>query len=125
MNRRDPFGYVVGVEGASVRLNLLDAHRGHVAAHSDGISSVTEIGGLFAVDNGVRLLVLRVRSLSFAEPREAHTKGVASTSMKGEPLRHLEATVVGTVSRRSGRLSFVPDSLVSPSLGAEAYPLST
>lgn len=125
MNGRAPFGYVVGVEGASVRLNLLDAYRGHVAAHSDGVSSVTEIGGLFAVDNGVRLLVLRVRSLSFAEPREAHTKGVASTSMKGEPLRHLEATVLGAVSRRAQRLTFVPDSLVSPALGAEAYPLST
>src|SRR5688572_21677068 len=113
MKGREPFAYVVTIEGASVRLNLLDAHRGQVAAHPDGISSVTEIGGLFAVDGGVRLLVLRVRSLSFAEPREAHSKGVGSTSSKGEPLRHLEATVVGTVHRRANTLSFVPDSLVS------------
>jgi uncharacterized protein len=122
---RSPFGYVVSIEGSNVRLNLLDAHRGQVAGHRDGVSTVTEIGGLFGVDGGVRLLVLRVRSLSFAEPREAHSKGVASTTTTGEPLRHLEATVVGTIARNGDDLSFTPNSLVSPALGADAYPLSS
>ncbi|MBI5536039.1 MAG: ATP-binding protein [Deltaproteobacteria bacterium] len=123
MNSREPFAYVVTVEGPSVRLNLQDAHRGHVASHSDGITTVTEIGGLFGVDGGTRLLLMRVRSLSFAEPREAHRAGVGTSVSAGEPLRHLEATVVGTISRRNGALVFTPDSLVSPALGAEAYPL--
>lgn len=125
MNEREPFAYVVSIEGPNIRLNLRDAHRGQVAAHRDGISGVTEIGGLFGVDGGVRLLVLRVRSLSFAEPREAHRAGIGSTATIGEPLRHLESTVVGTISNRAGNLAFTPDSLVSPALGAEAYPLSS
>lgn len=124
MKTRESFAYVVGVEGSSVRLNLLDAHRGHVAAHRDGVSSVTDIGGLFGVDGGIRLLLLRVKSLSFAEPREAHRAGVGSTQGAGEPLRHVEALVVGTISRKAAGLNFAADSLVSPSLGAEAYPLS-
>ncbi len=124
MKTRESFAYVVGVEGANVRLNLLDAHRGHVAAHRDGVSSVTDIGGLFGVDAGIRLLLLRVKSLSFAEPREAHRAGVGSTHSAGEPLRHVEAIVVGTICRRDSGLTFTADSLVSPSLGAEAYPLS-
>ena len=124
MSSRSPFAYVVSIEGPHVRLNILDAHRGQMAGHPDGISAVTEIGGLFAVDGGVRLLVLRVRSLSFAEPREAHSKGVASTTSTGEPLRHLEATVIGTIARKSSRLSFTSNALLSPSLGADAYPLS-
>lgn len=125
MTSRQPFAYVVAIEGANVRLNLLDAHRGQVAAHNDGASPVTEIGGLFAVNGGVQLLVLRVRSLSFAEPREAHRSGVGSSAVEKEPLRHLEATVVGTITRRGDLLVFASDSLVSPALGAEAYPLTT
>lgn len=124
MTERAPFGYVVAVEGPSVRLNLLDVHRGQVAAHADGLSPVTEMGGLFAVDGGVRLLVLRVRSLSFAEPREAHRSGVGTSALQGEPLRHLEAVVVGTLTSREGKSRFTADSLVSPALGAEAYPLT-
>lgn len=107
-----------------VTLNLKDAHRGHYASHRDGVSPVTEISGLFGVDGGTRLLVMRVRSLSFAEPKEAHAAGVGSTSLRRDPLRNVVAVVAGTVMRRQGRLVFTPDSLVSPTLGAEAYPLS-
>lgn len=124
MNGRDPFAYVVTIEGPMVTLNLKDAHRGHYAAHRDGVSPVTEISGLFAVDGGTRLLVMRVRSLSFAEPREAHSAGVGSTSVRRDPLRNVVAVVAGTISRKRGELKFTPDSLVSPTLGAEAYPLS-
>lgn len=124
MNGREPFGYVVSVEGSKVTLNLKDAHRGHYASHRDGISGVTEIGGLFGVDGGTRLLVMRVRSLSFVEPREAHRAGVGSTSVHGEPLRHVEAVVAGSITRREGELRFLADSLLSPALGSEAFPLS-
>ena len=123
MNSREPFGYVVAIEGTRVTLNLKDILRGHVASHRDGISHVTEVGGLFAVDGGTRLIVLRVRSLSFVEPREAHRAGVGSTSVNGEPLRHLEAVVMGRIERSDGMPCFTPDSLICPTLGAEAYPL--
>jgi len=124
MNGREPFAYVVSVEGPMVTLNLKDAHRGHYASHRDGVSAVTDIGGLFGVDGGTRILVMRVRSLSFAEPKDAHAAGVGSTSLRRDPLRNVVAVVAGTISRRNGTLRFTPDSLVSPTLGAEAYPLS-
>lgn len=123
MNGREPFGYVVAVSGTKVTLNLLDAYRGHFASHRGGISPVTEVGQLFGLDDGSRTLVLRVRSLSFLEPREAHRAGVGSTSLRGQPLRHLEALVLGSLSRSQAGLRFEPDSLLSPALGAAATAL--
>ena len=123
MNGREPFGYVVAVSGTKVTLNLLDAYRGHFASHRGGISSVTEVGQLFGLDDGARTLILRVRSLSFLEPREAHRAGVGSTSLRGQPLRHLEAVVLGSLSRTQNGLRFEPDSLLSPALGAAATAL--
>ena len=71
MRDRYPFAYVVSIEGASVTLNLKDEHRGYVSSHRDGVATVTDIGSLFGVESGSRLLVHRVCSLSFSEPREA------------------------------------------------------
>ena len=124
MNGREPFAYVVSIDGPRVILNLQDTHKGHFASHRDGVSRVTEVGGLFGVDGGTRLLVMRVRSLSFVEPREAHRAGVGSTSVRGEPLRHVEAVIAGFITRHTNELRFVADSLLSPALGAEAFPLS-
>jgi hypothetical protein len=123
MKGRQAFAYVVSIDGSTVRLNLLDAHKGQMASHREGVSPVTEIGGLFGVDGGTRLLVFRVRSLQFAEPREAHRAGVGSLGAQGEPLRHLEATALGILDRKDGATRFTPDSLTSPALGAEAFPL--
>ena len=123
MNGREPFGYVVAISGTKVTLNLLDAYRGHFASHRGGISPVTEVGQLFGLDDGARTLVLRVRSLSFLEPREAHRAGVGSTSLREQPLRHLEAVVLGAISRTQDGLRFEPDSLLSPALGAAATAL--
>ena len=124
MTSRAPFAYVVSVSGPQITLNLLDSHRGHFASHQGGITPVTEIGSLFGVDDGTRLLVMRIRSLSFLEPREAHQAGVGSTSLREEPLRHVEALVVGSITRHASGLGFVSDSLLSPALGAPAIPLS-
>ena len=124
MSGRQAFAYVVGIDGSKVTLNLLDAHKGHIAAHRDGVTAVTEVGGLFGVDGGIRLLVMRVRSLSFAEPREAHRAGIGSTAVTGEPLRHIEAVVAGAVTRTAKGPKFMADSLLSPVLGAEAVPLT-
>lgn len=125
MNGRTPFAYVVAVDGGIVTLNLKDEHSGQVAGHRDGISTVTEVGTLFGVSAGPQLLVMRVRALSFAEPREAQRAGVGTTSIQGNPLRNVIASTAGVIARLSGRLHFMPDSLASPALGAEAYPLST
>ena len=124
MRGRHSFGYVVGVDGARATLNLKDSHRGQAAGHRDGVSVIAEVGGLFGVDAGSRLLILRVQGLSFAEPKEAHSHGVATTDTTGEPLRQLTATVIGSVARSREILRFSPNSLLTPPLGTEAYPLA-
>lgn len=124
MRSRQPIGYVVQIDGAEVTLNLLDMHRGQVAAHQQGVTTVTEVGSLLALDAGSRVLVMKVLSLSFAEPREAHRLGVGSSAHQSEPLRNVTGVVVGQLTRVNGTTQFVSDSLPTPPLGAEAFPLT-
>jgi uncharacterized protein len=124
MRSRQPIGYVVQIDGAEVTLNLLDMHRGQVAAHLQGVSTVTEVGSLLALDAGSRVLVMKVLSLSFAEPKEAHRLGVGSSAHQSEPLRNVAGVVVGQLVRSNGTTRFVSDSLPTPPLGAEAFPLT-
>lgn len=124
MKSRQPIGYVVQIDGPEVTLNLLDMHRGPVASHLQGISHVTEVGSLLALDAGSRVLVMKVLSLSFAEPREAHRLGVGSSTHQSEPLRNLTGVVVGQLIRKDSATQFISDSLSTPPLGAEAYPLT-
>lgn len=124
MRSRQPIGYVVQIDGTEVTLNLLDMHRGQVAAHQQGVTSVTEVGSLLALDAGSRVLVMKVSSLSFAEPREAHRLGVGSSAHQSEPLRNVTGVVVGQLIRANGATQFVSDSLPTPPLGAEAFPLT-
>ncbi|USE78275.1 ATP-binding protein [Cupriavidus gilardii] len=67
---------------------------------------------------------MKVLSLSFAEPREAHRLGVGSSAYQSEPLRNVTGVVVGRLFRDGGTTRFVSDSLPTPPLGAEAFPLT-
>src|SRR5690554_3894179 len=125
MRGRLPVGYVVRIEGSDVTLNLQDMHRGQLASHAQGVSSVTEVGSLLVLDAGSRALVMKVLSLSFDEPREAHRLGIGSSTHQTEPLRNVSGAVVGRLSREEGKARFTSDSLATPPLGAEAFPLST
>lgn len=126
MRDRESIGYVVAVEGSRVTLNLKDAHKGQVASHRSGISSVTEINSFCGVNAGARMLILRVTSLSFLEPREIHRSFTPQVQTASLPLRQIVAVVVGWISRNTHeRLAFAADSLSTPSLGAEAFPLSS
>lgn len=124
MRSRQPIGYVVQIDGVDVTLNLLDLHRGHLASHAQGLSVVSEVGSLLGIESGSRLLVMKVQSLSFAEPREVHRFGIAGGSMEAEPLRNLTGQVVGQLRREQGVIQFVADSLSTPALGAEVFPLN-
>jgi hypothetical protein len=124
MRNRAPIGYVVEVDGIDIRLNLLDMHRGQLASHAKGVSAVTETGSLLALDAGSRLLVMKVLGLTFAEPKEAHRAGVGSSTHQSEPLRHLSGIVVGRFVRLGNKLTFISDTLATPPLGAEAFPLA-
>lgn len=125
MRSRLPVGYVVKIEGSDVTLNLLDMHRGQLASHAQGLSTVTEVGSLLVLDSGSRALVMKVVSLSFDEPREAHRLGVGSSTHQSEPLRNISGIVVGRLTREAGKACFISDSLATPPLGAEAFPLTT
>lgn len=124
MQNRSPIGYVVQVDGGQVILNLLDQHRGQMASHRSGISSVTDIGGMLAIDGGHRLLVLKITGLNFAEPKEIHRYSYQRSKAPDEPLRHLTGIIIGWIECSSRGCNFFSDSLVTPSLGAEAFPLS-
>ncbi len=124
MKSRQPLGYVVQIDGIDITLNLLDMHRGQLASHAFGISAVTEVGSLLALDAGSRILVMKVLSQSFAEPKEAHRHGVGTSTHQSEPLRHVCGVVVGRLMREKGTVKFVSDSLATPPLGADAYPLN-
>lgn len=124
MRSRQAIGYVVQIDGQDVTLNLLDVHRGHFAAHSVGISVVTEIGSLLGIEAGGRLMVMKVQSLSFAEPKEVHRQGTLGENQRGEPLRNLTGVVVGQLKREDASVRFVADSLSTPPLGAEVFPLT-
>lgn len=125
MRSRLPVGYVVRIDGSDVTLNLLDMHRGQLASHAQGVSAVTEIGSLLVLDSGSRALVMKVLSLSFDEPREAHRQGIGSSTHQTEPLRNVSGVVVGRLGREEGVIKFISDSLANPPLGAEAYPLTS
>ncbi|MEY2724696.1 MAG: hypothetical protein RLZZ458_563, partial [Planctomycetota bacterium] len=118
------FGYVVGVDGVQITLNLRSEHRGSVASHRNGVCSLLETGSLFGVVHGTDILVLRVSSLQFAEPREVHHRSKNYSQAGDEPLRHLHATSVGRLIRQDSDLYFLGDALSSPVLGAEAFPLN-
>lgn len=121
---RSAIGYVVQVEGGQVTLNLLDQHKGHVAAHQSGISTVTDIGGLLGIDGGHRLLVLKIAGMNFTEPKEVHRFSYQRSKAADEPLRNLSGVIVGWIEGSVGGRVFCSDSLVTPSLGSEAFPLT-
>jgi uncharacterized protein len=121
---RAVFGYVVAIDGPIVTLNLRNEHRGFVASHRQGISGLLENGSLFGVSCGSAILVLRVVSLQFAEPKEVHFPLRTGKGDRDEPLRNLRALTVGRLLRKGKDLIFDGDSLASPALGAEGFPLT-
>jgi len=121
MQSRTAIGYVVQIDGEQITLNLLDQHRGQMASHYRGVTSVGEVGGLLVIDGGYRLFVLKISGLNFSEPKEIHRPVKGKFSEDGRPLRHLYGSVIGWIE--SGK--FISDNQASPALGAEAFPLTS
>ena len=123
--RRQPLGFVVEVEGSVVLLNLNETTRGHTAGHPDGVSTIGQPGDLIGVEGGSFVIVLRVLSIAYAEPREIARRGLRRPAQpEAEPLRQLRGCVVGYLARRDGHLVFVAQDWRLPTLGAAAFPLS-
>ena len=91
-----------------------------MASHYQGVTPVGEVGGLLVIDGGYRLFVIKITGLNFSEPKEIHRPANGKQSESGQPLRNLHGMVIGWIE--AGK--FVTDNLISPPLGAEAFPLT-
>lgn len=124
MATRRPIGYVVEIDGPQLLVNLLEDSRGHVAGHRDGLSTVEQPGDLVGIDAGAEIIILRILSVAFAEPREVHAGQSRLPKTTLEPLRQLKGRVIGFLAKSGGRLIFSPQEWRLPVLGASVYPLS-
>jgi len=124
MIRRQPIGYIVEIDGSFLLVNLHEDARGHVASHPDGVSAVGQPGDLVGIQGGADIIVMRILSIAFAEPKEIHgTRGPVRTATQ-EPLRQLRGCVVGYLMRSENSLLFTAQDWRLPVLGAAVFPLS-
>ena len=121
MIRRQPIGYVVEIDGSNLLVNLHETARGHIAGHPDGVSTVGQPGDLAGVQGGPDIIVLRVLSIAFAEPKTVQND---NSRLAGEPLRQLRGCVIGFLRRDAEELEFTAQDWRLPVLGAAVFPLS-
>jgi len=124
MSARRPIGYVVEIDGPFLLLNVLEDSRGHVAGHRDGLSTVEQPGDLIGVEAGAELIVVRIMTVAYAEPKEVHIGKERKHRDLSEPLRQIKGRVIGFVVRRDGKLRFYAQDWRLPVLGASVFPLS-
>lgn len=120
--RRQPIGTVVEIDGSDLLLNLFEDARGHVASHPDGVSTVGQPGDLIGVEGGSDIILVRVLSIAYAEPREVFA--TRPSGQTNDPLRQMRGFVVGFLKRQGNLLRFTPQDWRLPVLGASAFPLS-
>ncbi|MEZ8777436.1 ATP-binding protein [Vibrio splendidus] len=118
-------GYVVALEGAKIRINLLDGHKGQLASHRYGVSSVSQPGDLIGLDAGRCLVIARVTDMAFVDPDKAHSSNVGTLNVSDIPLRQLVAYSIGYIFQDGDSRKFVSESWKLPILGAKAIPLSS
>ena len=121
----DSIGYVVALEGTKIRVNLLEGHKGQLASHRRGVSSVSQPGDLIGLDAGTNLVVARVTDMAFVDPDKAHTSNVGTMNVTDTPLRQLIAYSIGYVYQDGASRKFISESWKLPTLGAKAIPLSS
>lgn len=122
MIRRQPIGYVVEIDGSNLLVNLHETARGHIAGHPDGVSTVGQPGDLVGVQGGPDIIVLRILSIAFAEPKAVQAD--TQSGRIGEPLRQLRGCVIGFLRRSEDDLKFTAQDWRLPVLGAAIFPLS-
>lgn len=121
----DSIGYVVALEGTKIRVNLLEGHKGQLASHRRGVSSVSQPGDLIGLDAGTNLVVARVTDMAFVDPDKAHSSNVGTMNVTDTPLRQLIAYSIGYVFQDGESRKFISESWKLPTLGAKAIPLSS
>ena len=117
-------GYVVALEGTKIRVNLLEGHKGQLASHRKGISSVSQPGDLIGFDAGTNLVIARVTDMAFLDPDKAHLSKVGTMNITDTPLRQLIAYSIGYIFQDGDTRKFISESWKLPTLGSKAIPLS-
>ncbi len=118
-------GYVVGLEGEKIRVNLHEGLQGRLASHREGISSVTQPGDLIGFDAGNILVVARVTDMAFVEADKAHKANVGTSDLSDIPLRQIIAYAIGFVKRDDEGYVFISEDWRLPALGSSAVPLTS
>ncbi|WNP36140.1 ATP-binding protein [Enterobacter kobei] len=118
-------GYVVGLEGEKIRVNLHEGLQGRLASHREGISSVTQPGDLIGFDTGNILVVARVTDMAFVEADKAHKANVGTSDLSDLPLRQIMAHAIGFVKRDDDGYVFISEDWRLPALGSSAVPLTS
>jgi uncharacterized protein len=121
----DSIGYVVALEGTKIRVNLLEGHKGQLASHRRGVSSVSQPGDLIGLDAGTNLVIARITDMAFVDPDKAHSSNVGTMNVTDIPLRQLIAYSVGYVFLDGETRMFISENWKLPTLGAKAIPLSS
>lgn len=118
-------GYVVGLEGEKIRVNLHEGLQGRLASHREGVSSVTQPGDLIGFDAGNLLVVARVTDMAFVEAEKAHKANVGTSELTDMPLRQIIAYAIGFVRRDTDGYVFISEDWRLPALGSSAVPLTS
>jgi len=117
-------GYVVGLEGEKIRVNLHEGLQGRLASHREGVSSVTQPGDLIGFDAGNILVVARVTDMAFVEADKAHKANIGTSDITDMPLRQIIAYAIGFIKRNDDGYNFVSEDWRLPALGSSAVPLT-
>jgi len=117
-------GYVVGLEGEKIRVNLHEGLQGRLASHREGVSSVTQPGDLIGFDAGNILVVARVTDMAFVEADKAHKANIGTSDITDMPLRQIIAYAIGFIKRNDEGYNFVSEDWRLPALGSSAVPLT-
>ncbi|PKB86814.1 nucleotidyltransferase [Ewingella americana] len=117
-------GYVVGLEGEKIHVNLHEGLQGRLASHREGVSSVTQPGDLIGFDSGDILVVARVTDMAFLEAEKAHKANIGTQNISDIPLRQIVAYAIGFIRRDQDDYIFTSEDWRLPALGASAVPLS-
>lgn len=118
---RASIGQIVEVDGLSALAVIQDAAKSQIVTHHDGLSSFEQPEELVGIGSAGIILVGRIQTLFFSEPRD-----VLSPTGGRPPLRQMRLNIIGVLIREYGKgLFFRPHSTQLPALGASVFPLSS
>lgn len=119
MTRPAAVGYVVGVHGPKIKVELSDAVRSPVRAGMDGAHTVIAINSYLGFDLGAGEVAVGI--VTDLDAQETWDPGDSDLSLQlTKPRRVATVQLLGTVKARSGSYAFDPGIAVLPTLDTPA-----